>query len=201
MTTFYFVRHGHRALTVGDPPLSGQGIAQARSVAAHLRRRPIVAVYASPLRRAHETAQWIARAHNLKVVADARLRERMNWGDVEAQSFEDFSAQWQRCTRERDYRPPGGDSARAAGARAESFIREQAERHPQREVVAVLHGGVLTDFLLNVFDEAELNRWHPDFIAQQSQLVPECSITVIEFDGHYTMRRFAEVTHLPQHIN
>jgi len=60
-------------------------------------------------------------------------------------------------------------------------------------VAAVLHGGVLADFLVNVFDEAELKRWHPDFVAQQSQLVPECSMTIIEFDSQYIMRSFAEV--------
>jgi len=196
MTTFYFVRHGHRALTAGDPPLSGKGIAQAQALAQALRSRPIVAVYASPLRRAHETAEWIARTHNLPVVGDARLRERMNWGDETGQSFEEFIAQWERCTRERDYQPPGGDSARAAGGRVESFVREQAQRHPQGEVVAVLHGGVLTDFLVNVFDEAELKRWHPDFIAQQSQLVPECSVTTIRFDGQYTLSGFADVCYL-----
>lgn len=197
MTTFYLVRHGQRARTSGDPPLSRRGITQARATAERLWDRPLAAVYSSPLRRARETADWLARPHALHVVRDPRLRERINWGDLPGQSFDEFIALWERCTREREYVPPVGDSAQAAGQRVESFVRERAERHPGGEIAAVLHGGVLTDFLLNVCDGAELNRLHADFVEQQSLLVPECSITVVHCDGAaYHVECFAATQHL-----
>jgi len=197
MTRFYLMRHGNRALTIGDPALSPHGIAQAQATARRLSDKAIAAVYASPLRRARETAEWIARAQRLEVMTDVRLRERMNWGDVPSQSFDEFIALWAHCTHERDFVPTVGDSARGAGQRIESFVHEMTARYPQGEVVAVLHGGVLADFLVNVFSEAELNRWHPDFIAQQSQLAPECSITMVRYDGvRCTLECFADVQHL-----
>ncbi len=197
MTTFYFIRHGNRDMLAGDPSLSPQGIAQARATAQWLRDKPIAAVFASPLRRAHETAEWIAHTRDLAVIADARLRERMNWGDAPNQSLEAFVALWDRCTRERDFAPPVGDSARGAGERVESFVRERSERLPHGDVVAVLHGGVLTDFLINVFGDDELRRWHPQFVAKQNQIVPECSITIVRYDGgQYVMESFADTQHL-----
>ncbi|MCA1554403.1 MAG: histidine phosphatase family protein, partial [Chloroflexi bacterium] len=194
---FYLVRHGKRVCEQGDPPLSAAGIIEAHATAAWLHAQPLCAVYSSPLRRALETAAHIATQHDLPVQTDARLRERANWGDVPAQAFADFAALWERGTRERDFVPPVGDSARGAGARVESLVVEVARAHPHGEVAAVLHGGVLTDFLVNVYPESELNRWHPQFVAMQSELVTECSITIVEYDGRvYRLIVFAQTKHL-----
>jgi probable phosphoglycerate mutase len=50
-----------------DPPLSQEGRRQAERVAAWLAAEPIAAVYASPLRRARETAAPLGRARGLEV--------------------------------------------------------------------------------------------------------------------------------------
>ena len=198
MTTFYLIRHGDRERTIGDPPLSAVGTAQARATAAFLRATPLQAVYASPLRRARETAAHIAAPRGLPVVEDARLRERANWGDLPGQTFADFAAMWERGTRDRDFIPPVGDSARQAGARIEAFVQEIALAYPDGQVVAVTHGGVIADFLVNVFAVDELDRWHPEFLAVQSKIVAECSITVVRSDGfRHRLEALAGVQHLP----
>lgn len=111
--TFWLVRHGLKAITCGDVPLTSAGKAQARAAAGVLKDRPVSAIVSSPLRRARETASFIAAGLGLKAFEDVRLRERANWGDVPSQSFEDFVAVWDRCTREADLLPPGGgDSVR-----------------------------------------------------------------------------------------
>jgi probable phosphoglycerate mutase len=53
--------------TPADPPLSQEGRRQAERVAAWLAAEPIAAVYASPLRRARETAAPLGRARGLQV--------------------------------------------------------------------------------------------------------------------------------------
>jgi probable phosphoglycerate mutase len=53
--------------TPADPPLSQEGRRQAERVAAWLAAEPIAAVYASPLRRARETAAPLGRARGLEV--------------------------------------------------------------------------------------------------------------------------------------
>ena len=43
----------------------------------------------------------------------------------------------------------------------------------------------------------QLERWHPAFLAVQTRLIPECSITVVRLEeGHYTLEYFAGVKHL-----
>lgn len=198
-SNFYLVRHAIKEKGIGDVPISSKGILQARATAIHFRNIPLNAVFTSPLKRAKETAAYIAAEANVMIAEDNRLRERANWGDLPGQNFEDFVAMWKRCTSQRNYVPPVGDSARRAGERLSSFIMEMAERYPQRNNVIVSHGGLITDFLVNVIPEVELRHWHADFIAEQSNLVSECSITKVRYDrGSYKLEDFASVEHLIQ---
>jgi probable phosphoglycerate mutase len=58
-----------------DPPLSPAGVRQAERLAAWLAAERLDAVYASPLRRARETAQPIAGAHGLGVRIEPGVAE------------------------------------------------------------------------------------------------------------------------------
>jgi len=58
-----------------DVPLDDTGRRQARALAGYLADKPIRAIYASDLRRAHETAQIVTERHSCSVQADPRLRE------------------------------------------------------------------------------------------------------------------------------
>ncbi|HKW70135.1 MAG TPA: histidine phosphatase family protein [Candidatus Dormibacteraeota bacterium] len=59
----------------GDPPLSEEGRAQARRLAASLGERPLSRIWASDLTRAVETAVIIAAPHRLSVQTTPALRE------------------------------------------------------------------------------------------------------------------------------
>ncbi|WP_260845712.1 histidine phosphatase family protein [Paenibacillus sp. Y412MC10] len=197
-TTFYLVRHGTKVRAIGDVPLSPEGVLEARQTAWHFGRLPLAAIVSSPLRRAADTAGYIAEASGLPVHTDVRLRERANWGDLPGQTFEAFVRMWDRCTNDRDYVPPVGDSARQAGDRLSSLLSEQALQHPGQHLALITHGGLITDFLLNAFPENELNRWHPSFVSKQSELVPECSITTVlsREHGGFVLAGFASIQHL-----
>lgn len=197
MTTFYLVRHGIKEKAIGDVPLSEYGIEQAQMTAAYLESKLIKHVYASPLRRAKETAEFIGSRLGLPVLIDNRLRERANWGDLAGQTFQEFVDMWERCSKDRQYVPPVGNSSQQAGERLESFAVEISEANAISEIVAVAHGGLITDFLINVIPPHELMQWHPRFIEVQSDLVPECSITRIEYiKGRYHLIQLADITHL-----
>jgi broad specificity phosphatase PhoE len=201
MTRFYLVRHGQIERNHGewhvdpaDPPLSQQGRMQAAHVSDYLRHRAIARLYASPLRRAQETAAPLAAMLHLPLRIDARLRERMNFGDLPGQSLEDFHAMWERASRERDSVPPVGDSSRCAGERIEHFIRDVHvelvpgelvnEQGSSGEVVAFTHGGIIADFLLNVCTVAQLEALSPAFVAQpySGEIMRNGAITVVEYD-------------------
>jgi probable phosphoglycerate mutase len=82
MLLFYCVRHGESASNAAgriqgqsDVPLSELGHRQSEAVAAALSGLPVAAVYASPLRRAMQTARPVAEELNLEIQTDPRLME------------------------------------------------------------------------------------------------------------------------------
>ncbi|MFH5186377.1 histidine phosphatase family protein [Paenibacillus sp. TAB 01] len=190
--TFFLVRHAIKEKASGDVPLTSKGVLQAQSTAKRLGHLPITAILSSPLRRAEETAEYIASETASTIQVDSRLRERANWGDLPGQTFGEFVAMWERCTREPDYLPPIGDSARQAGERLSSLLAALAQNHPpQSQIVLVTHGGLITDFLVHTFSSNELEVWHPQFVEKQSELIPECSITTLSYEsGKYKLEDF-----------
>jgi 2,3-bisphosphoglycerate-dependent phosphoglycerate mutase/probable phosphoglycerate mutase len=197
-TTFFLVRHAIKEKAIGDVPITPKGILQSKATARRFCNLPIITIVTSPLRRAKETAAYIGLKTKLTISEDSRLRERANWGDLPEQTFDEFIAMWERCTRDRDYIPPVGDSAKQAGERLSSFLIELAKKHPpESNIVIVTHGGLITDFLVHTFSESLLNARHPNFVAVQSDLIPECSVTKLIYEnGNYRLDVFASVEHL-----
>ena len=196
-TVFYLVRHAIKEKGIGDVAISSEGMLQAQATGRFLRDMEAAAIVSGPLLRTKQTAAVIARETNVSISEDSRLRERANWGDLPGESFEAFVEMWDRCTRERDYCPPVGDSSRQAGERLAACLSELAAEHPQDGVVVVDDGGLITDFLVHVMPEEELLKRHPNFIAEQSSLVAECSITKVSCrEGRFQLEDFAAVVHL-----
>lgn len=183
---FHFVRHGKRDRKIGDPSLTVEGRDEAEVLAKQFVLNDTTQIFSSPLARTRETAEIIARVLDLEVVVDARLRERMNWGDLEGQSFDDFITEWERCSRERDYQPQIGDSSIDAGRRVEAFVSDCYHQMRNDTVICVTHGGVLADFLLNVFSFEELHRICPSFCDDpySGNVIQECSVTSMTYDGN-----------------
>lgn len=146
------VRHGQsehhvRGLTGGwtDTPLTALGHEQAQLVAARLRGElpdAPVRVLTSDLVRAAETAQHIATAFGVDVVADERLREHnngaaVNMTVVEARArFPDA-----RGMRMHTRMFPGAETGAEFYARASSFLRELDGDGPLP--IVVTHGGTI----------------------------------------------------------
>ena len=106
MTDLYLVRHGEtewnrlrRIQGLTDIPLNDTGREQARRTGMLLTRRPIARVYASPLGRARETAEIIARELGL---SEPELRDALverNYGAAEGMSFHEIDVTY----------PPGSE--------------------------------------------------------------------------------------------
>lgn len=147
------VRHGETAhnrdqVTLGraDVPLNDLGNRQAAAVAASFAVAP-VAVYASPLRRAIDTAGGIAKAHGLSVIVEPALIE-MDVGEMEhlgyaelREKYPDFLRAWMSADAA-DARMPGGETLREVQERAWAAVGRMREAHPEGDVVAVTHNFV-----------------------------------------------------------
>ena len=130
--------------TPADPPLSAHGRAQAERLARWLAEEKIGAIYASPMRRARETAEALANAIGVEIAFDPALVEMDHLSAVyvplEQLKAEDYP-RWQEMVQR------GG---LYAGVDLPTFRRSvvaAVERaiaaHRGGRVAIVCHGGVI----------------------------------------------------------
>ncbi len=133
-----------------DPPLSEQGRRQAARLAAWLGGERIDALYASPMRRARETAEPLAAARGLEIVLEPGLVEL----DHRAATYvpmEELKAQdrdvWLALVRGGIY--AGIDVAAFRRVVLDSFERIIAAHRGSR-VAVVCHSGVINAWAAHV---------------------------------------------------
>lgn len=137
-------------------PLSEAGRRQAEALAGVLAAEPVAAVYSSPLRRAAETAQVIARAHGLPVRLVPELRE-LDQGELEGlsvdemrEAFREFWAAWSEDPA--GVRMPGGETVAELADRAWGAVSGIVREHPGQTVVVVTHGFALLTVVVRALD-------------------------------------------------
>jgi broad specificity phosphatase PhoE len=121
-------------------PLTEAGRRAAAAMGDALRNAPIVAVWASPLQRAVETAEALAGPHGLPVTVDERLIE---WGGLVRWQ----GTSWATAMADPDllamYADPVGkspdDPLDLTGARVLAWAGEQADAHDEGVVLGVSH--------------------------------------------------------------
>jgi probable phosphoglycerate mutase len=125
--------------------LNARGREQAEQLAERLAKIPIRAVYTSPLERAIETAELIARAHGLEpqpvdALGEIRLGEWEGCLLAELDRRED----WRRFNRFRGAtRAPGGEHAIEVQTRMVQQIEIIRARHPNETIAVVSHADPL----------------------------------------------------------
>ena len=129
-----------------DRPLNAQGVEQARRAAPYVAALAPVAILASPLLRARQTAEELSALTGLDVCTDPRLAE-INVGQWAGQLAADVFAQPEIATARaegRDFRYSStGETRREVGERAAPAIAAFAHQHPGRTVAVVSHGVAL----------------------------------------------------------
>jgi alpha-ribazole phosphatase len=128
-----------------DFGLSAAGREHAGEIAAALAGVDYDAVFASPRRRAQETAGPLAAARSLDVVTDEDLRE-IDFGDFEGRSYEEIEAAepvlyraWMEAPT--TVRFPNGEGY--ANVRARALAAFERIRAAHGCAVVVTHGGVI----------------------------------------------------------
>ncbi len=154
-TILYLVRHGQTPANLEgvwhgstDTPLTDLGRRQADRTAAHIAktRADATALYASPLQRAHHTAEPIAGALDLEI----RLRDDLQEYDLgawEGKSYRELNETdqlFQRMHQDPDWEPGGGESARQVAHRLGGALQDIAAAHVGERVIVVAHAGALT---------------------------------------------------------
>jgi probable phosphoglycerate mutase len=135
-TTILLARHGEtdwnrerRFQGHADTPLNAAGRAQARELGEALAGEGLDAVYASDLRRAHETADIVGELLRLPVTVDPDLRE-IDVGSWSGLTYDQIGE-----------RAWDGETYEAHAKRMLRSIDRIVERHPDGRVVVISHGG------------------------------------------------------------
>jgi len=139
-----------------DPPLSATGREQAERLAAWLVGEEIGAVYASPMRRARQTAEPLARARGVDIALEPRIVEMDHRSDVyiplEKLKREDYP-RWQELVQ-RGGLWAGVDLV-AFRAGVVEAIEEMIASHRGDRVAVVCHGGVVNAWAGHVLGIAD----------------------------------------------
>jgi broad specificity phosphatase PhoE len=136
---------------VADPELSTEGLAQAELLAAYLSTERLDAVYASPLRRAHQTAEPLAADHVLPIVASPGVAE---WDQHSSEyvPVEELKAandpRWQELLD--GVWNVEGESQEEFVERTTDTVEQIIAEHRGRRVAIVCHGGVIGSYLSRV---------------------------------------------------
>lgn len=164
----YLIRHGQSHVNLAewdsgntDEGLTELGQKQAAALGGWLPRfvPDVEAIYASTMRRALETAEYLAEAYDMPLRFDDRLREIGNnrW-DHSAWPNDDLPREYaDYWASERPFSTvtpftEDGESFIHFRTRVGLFIEELVERHREQAIVAVCHGGVIEASFDHIFN-------------------------------------------------
>jgi len=206
-TTVLLVRHGESAPVHpdrpfplrdghGDPPLDPVGERQAELLADRLAGERVDAVYATTLRRTHQTAAPLAQRLGLAVVEEPDLRE-VFLGDWEGGEFRVRAAAGDPIFRqiweqERWDVIPNGESLEAFDERVWRGFQRIVAAHPDQRVMAVAHGGVIGQLLHRVTGSRRFA-----FSGTDNASISE----VVASPERIVLRRYNDVSHLLPLLN
>lgn len=187
-TLLFLIRHGETPWTKEkrfqgrtDTELTPRGKKQAAALGRRLKDSGIDILYASPLKRAAESARIISKSLRRKIVSDKRLCE-LSFGEWEgkspAQLLVEKKSRYREWCRGRLVSPKGGESLKAFRGRVGSFYREIVRRHPGKRIAIVTHGGPVKIFIYEALRLPYRSLW--------SFRIEPASLSVISVGEHFS---------------
>ena len=151
-TTFYLVRHGLTSHTghrltgwMEGVHLTEAGQKQAEAAADRLAKVPLKAIYSSPIDRTVETAEFIARRHNLRVRKRKGIGE-VHYGKWTNRPFKSLvnTKLWRVVQHyPSGARFPDGETLLETQARALADIEKLRTAHPKDKICCTSHADVI----------------------------------------------------------
>jgi broad specificity phosphatase PhoE len=188
MNRIYFVRHGEGQDNVArkfsstwmDHPLTERGRLQAKQTGEYLAGLSVDGIFCSPMKRAHETAQIIARRLNMEPTVLEDLRE-INVGDLEGRDFNDenwgiyhaVTNQWYAGKPHASF-PRGEDYVTVWERTRRAYLLVLRNREKDSFVI-VGHGGIFIATLKELIPGLEIS-W------LQNAVYYNCAITELEVE-------------------
>jgi broad specificity phosphatase PhoE len=207
MIRLYLLRHAENRANITkefssrkvDYPLTTKGVLQAQQTAQFFLDKKIAAIYASPLKRASQTAEIIAAQLSLPVNVMENFREvdvgELEDGPPSAEKWDfhnNLILGWLNGHPERRF--PGGENYYDLWGRMRSGLQAILANWKQGNMLVVGHGGIFTFTLLEYCPQVD-RQW----LFRQNN--PNCSISEVLLEGkddglHGQLVSWADVSHL-----
>ena len=201
MTKIILVRHGQtewnrveRFRGRADIPLNETGLAQAEATGLRVAAEwQPTAIYSSPLSRAIQTAEAIARNFSLEVQRYPGLID-IDYGEWQGLSPDEARQRWPAeldawYNAPEKARIPGGESLEELRTRAMSTVNELAASHPGQTIVLIGHTVINRIILLGVLGLGNERFWR---LRQEP-----CAINVFEAEADdFTLASLNDTCHL-----
>ena len=150
---------------IADPPLADEGHAQARALAEWLAAEPIDALYASPMRRAMETAQHVGDRLGLPIVVDAELAEfdRQSHFYIPIEELKaEKDERWDDLVAGR-WGPDGEVDPRTFQAVVVEAVERVIDANAGKTVAVIAHGGVMNAYVSHVIGTRDVMFFEPAY--------------------------------------
>jgi broad specificity phosphatase PhoE len=152
MSLFYLIRHGEHdwlkrgiAGRVPEVHLNAVGREQAEELALRLKGIRFDGIFSSPMERAVETAEPLAKDLGLELQIAPEITE-LDFGEWNGKTFEELNrdARWAKWNRERStYRIPGGESMSEVQGRVVGFMTRLHEEKRDGTFALFSHGDAI----------------------------------------------------------
>jgi broad specificity phosphatase PhoE len=200
MTTIYLIRHGQTDWNKeeifrgrADVPLNDRGRDEAWALSRYLEGVSVDACYSSPLGRARETAEIVARPHSVDVNIDDGIID-VDYGEwqgfSEAKVRKNYAETYQRWhERPHHIKFPGGESLSAVRKRALPSLEVIRAGYPDGVVFVVAHRVVTKVVMCAVLGLGNAAFWR---IRQDN-----CAFNVIEYSPNgAVVRTMNDICHM-----
>ena len=202
-TITVLARHGATAFSLEkrfsgpggqDLPLAPIGVMQGQALADELAERGVIdLIIASPLLRAQQTAQLVAKATGLEIKTEADFAE-CAFGEWDGLTFAEVQAGWpdlvEEWLRSTAVAPPGGESLDEVKYRVDRGRRRLIDEFAGQRLAVIAHVTPIK-IMVGIAVDAALDS------VFRMELSP-CSITTLAWfpDGNASMFSFSESGHL-----
>ena len=199
MAKLILARHGETMWNVGkvfrgraDVNLNEVGIKQAELLGKHLCNWELEAIYSSPVKRALDTANIVARCVEVAVCIAEGLTD-FDFGEWQSLSeqevkrlYPDILNEWQSSPHK--VRMPGGENLDDVTKRTAEVVDEVLSRH-HGNVLLVSHRVVFKVLICSLLGLDNSHFWN---ISQDV-----CGLTIFDYvDGRFVLNRHNDTSHL-----
>ena len=188
----YIVRHGktywneeRKIQGWADIDLTEEGRQVAIASAKGMKDIHFDAIYASPLKRAYETACILKGDRDLTVIVDDRIKE-IGFGELEGADF--MKIRGDKTSRFASFfdapelyeAPEGAETLEEVSERAANFMKEIIEKHKNDERVMIVAHGAVNKAMMRYIRKNEIK----DF--WMGKLQTNCGVTIVDCkDGQF----------------